>query len=136
VNEDRERSSGLKRITDPWSPCPDPIGHLAQCFPKVFSRGTLLALKENEGGHVALTGNCWNRYMRSVDWKKGEDRLLKEDRERSVWTVTIYGSADSMFGSHLDQCCPNVFGRGTLLASKNNNGSSHSCSRKYRPTVW
>ena len=57
MNENRERSSGSKRITDPWSPCPDPIGRLFQCCPKGFARGILLVSKENEG-HVDLTGKC------------------------------------------------------------------------------
>ena len=58
MNEDRETSSGSKRITDPWSPCPDPIGRLFQYFRNVFARGIVLVSKENEGGHVDLTGNC------------------------------------------------------------------------------
>jgi hypothetical protein len=32
----------------------------------------------------------------------------------------------------LNQCFPNVSDRGPLLASKNNHGSSHSCSRQCR----
>ena len=31
-----------------------------------------------------------------------------------------------------DQVFPNLFGRGPLLASQNNHGSSHPCSRKYK----
>jgi len=34
--------------------------------------------------------------------------------------------------SHLEQCFPNVFVRGPITASKNNQGPSYPCSRKYR----
>ena len=36
----------------------------------------------------------------------------------------------------LTLCFPNFFSRGPLLASKNNHGSSHSRSRKYRVSRW
>jgi hypothetical protein len=34
------------------------------------------------------------------------------------------------------QCFPNLFAHGPLLASKNNHGSSHPCSCKYRMSGW
>jgi len=36
----------------------------------------------------------------------------------------------------LNQCFPYICALGTLLASKNNHGSSHSRSRKYRVSGW
>ena len=35
----------------------------------------------------------------------------------------------------LNQCFPNIFVRGPLLAYKNNHGSPHTCSRKYSVRV-
>lgn len=36
----------------------------------------------------------------------------------------------------VEQCLPNCFARGPLLASKNNHGFSHLRSRKYRVSGW
>jgi hypothetical protein len=36
----------------------------------------------------------------------------------------------------LSLCFPNIFVRGSLLASKYNHGSSHPCWRKYRMSWW
>ena len=37
---------------------------------------------------------------------------------------------------HPEQCFPNVFARGNLLASKNNHESLHPCWCKYRTSRW
>jgi hypothetical protein len=43
----------------------------------------------------------------------------------------LIGRLQGLFRVHLEQCFPNFFACGPLLASKNNYGYSHPCSRKY-----
>jgi len=37
---------------------------------------------------------------------------------------------------HINQRFPNIFTHGPLVALKNNNGSSHNCSCKFKVSRW
>jgi hypothetical protein len=55
--------------------------------------------RENERGHVDLTAKWRKRHVRSVGWKKHEDRLVNEDRGRSIRIETNDAAVESMPGS-------------------------------------
>ena len=76
-----------------------------------FPRGLLQILYENAG--------------RGPQWSHGRflSCLMQSINQQSTYNSTDY---------NLIQCFPNPFARGSLLVSKNNHGTSHPCSRKYR----
>jgi hypothetical protein len=51
--------------------------------------------------------------------------------------ATVASASQSfMMNGRLTKCFSNVFARGPLLAHKNNHGSSHPFSQKYRASGW